>query len=205
MSSEDKSKGRTPQKLRKVRNPTPGRFMSVVERPQPDLGSTERATEQKPPFSTCTTLVTDDDDIVQATTTEHIGAMPQIAESVAAGQKNEAQVCSAQTTSEKGNALVNADNKDLGVQNPPKLNKDAHNAGGYQAGKHADEALSALHPAVGTGGKLTATPVHASDSTADLYVSLWERACASIQEKDPESKHVGNRQCPVTNLSLINL
>lgn len=59
-----------------------------------------------------------------------------------------------------------------------------------QADKHGDQALVATHPAADISGKATATPEDTHSSTAGSYISLWDRACNSIQERDPESKHV---------------
>ena len=73
-----------------------------------------------------------------------------------------------------------------------------------QADTHGDEALVAIHPAADISGKATATPEDTQSSSASTYISLWDKACNSIQERDPESKHVRNRQSLLINFVLTN-
>lgn len=73
-----------------------------------------------------------------------------------------------------------------------------------QADKHGDEALAIINPAADISGKATATLVNSQSSTAGSYISLWDRACISIHERDSESKHVRNRQSLLINFVLIN-
>lgn len=157
------------------------------------------------PLTFHTTLIANYDDVGRKPTTKHVGATSQTAEGVAVGHKNEAHVCAAQVTSEQGNAEEDTDNGGFGVQNPCKLNKNVHDVNDQQPDQQGDEAFPANRPVVDVGRNATAAREDKLDSTTDPYVSLWDRACASIQERDPISKHVGNRQSLVTKFVLINL
>ena len=56
--------------------------------------------------------------------------------------------------------------------------------------KHDDETFAALHTTADISEKTTSAPGNSQCSTAHSYISLWDRACSSIHERDPKSKYV---------------